>query len=193
MYYDLITLVVFFGIYHVWGFQYALISTCLFALIPFIRSFWQYLNHQPITLNSMQKWSYGSVLVLGGLSIFFQNPLFIQWKLSAFYGFLGLWIGYRSLKKKPSYIALLKIDLDPEDHCILDRGWCLFFIALSITNAFIVVLCKLDTWITFKVIIMPIALMAWAIMQILYLGHRRRIRHRIRSLETSALPPSSLH
>ena len=93
------------------------------------------------------------VLVFGGLTVFFKNPMFIKLKptilycLFAFLLFFGLIIKKNFLK---IYLSIM-LKLDDIGWNILTKRWGFFFVAMALLNEIIWRNFSTNFWVSFKV------------------------------------------
>jgi intracellular septation protein len=122
-------------------FMAATIGAMLFSLARFGR------------VSPMQWFSAIMVLILGGLTLIFQKPWFIQMKPTIYYlmvsGLLwfGLWTGKPTLK-----LALGNAypGLDARGWTLLSRNWALFFVAMAFANELVWRNSSFDFWVGYK-------------------------------------------
>ncbi|WBO21434.1 inner membrane-spanning protein YciB [Sphingomonas abietis] len=119
-------------------------ATLVAMLFSFVR-----LGH----VSPMQWFSAAMVLVLGGLTLAFQKPWFIQVKPTLYYlmvsGILwfGLWTGKPTLKLA---LGSAYPGLDARGWMLLSRNWAIFFIAMAVANEFVWRHFSFDFWIGYK-------------------------------------------
>jgi intracellular septation protein len=122
-------------------FMAATAAAMLFSLLRFGR------------ISPMQWFSSAMVLVLGGLTLVFQKPWFIQVKPTLYYlmvsGILwfGLWIGKPTLKLA---LGSAYPGLDERGWVLLSRNWAIFFIAMAAANELVWRNFSFDFWIGYK-------------------------------------------
>ncbi len=122
-------------------FMAATIAAMIFSLVRFGR------------VSPMQWFSSAMVIVLGGATLIFQKPWFIQVKPTLYYlvvsGILwfGLWTGKPTLKLAlgSSYPGL-----DARGWVLLSRNWALFFLAMAAANEFVWRSFSFDFWVSYK-------------------------------------------
>ena len=101
----------------------------------------------------------GIVLVFGGLSIYFDNPVFIYMKPTIVNLLFATILYGGILIKKPllKYLLGAALKLEDEGWKILTHRWIGFFVALAILNEIIWRTLPEDIWVSFKVFgILPI-------------------------------------
>ena len=94
------------------------------------------------------------IIGFGGLTIYFNDPSFIQHKPTIIYTafaailFAGLLRGKAMLK----YLLQAAFEgLDDTGWLKLSRNWALFFLAMAAANEIMVAMLSFDTWLTIKV------------------------------------------
>ncbi|MCU4674797.1 septation protein A [Catenovulum sp. 2E275] len=93
------------------------------------------------------------VLVMGGLTIYFQNDEFIKWKVTVVNGIfaLGLFISQAVFKISPIEKMLGKeIELPAKVWAKVSYAWSAFFAVLAILNLYIAYNFSQDFWVNFK-------------------------------------------
>ena len=94
------------------------------------------------------------IIVLGGMTIIFHKPIFIQWKPSIVYLlFTILLIGCRHVGSKKSLLIHLlgkKVQLPEKVWWHLNYAWAIFFFLLGFLNIYVVYNYSLDSWVYFK-------------------------------------------
>ena len=95
----------------------------------------------------------GTIVVLGGATLFFKNELFIKWKPTALYWVLALALVISQfIGNKPLMQRLLEqnVVLPTKIWHQLNLSWALFFAAMGIANLYVVYHFNTDTWVNFK-------------------------------------------
>lgn len=112
-------------------------------------------------------------LLLGGLTLFFRDPVFLKWKFSIVEWSLGAWILASQFMGKRSFIrlALKESTKLPEPvWSRLDFMWGGFFLFLGSINVYVIYNFSTDDWVKFKVWGSTGLLLAFAIVQAVYLS-----------------------
>jgi len=126
----------------------------LYVLIFLILKF----TNQEIT-NSF-KLTFGLVLVFGGMTIFFQNQQFIQWKPTIFCWACASFLMLYRIKGKDAYALknLLgdKVNLPNSGWNFLTYYSSIFLFVEGALNIWVAYHFSLDHWVTFKVVGLPI-------------------------------------
>jgi len=94
------------------------------------------------------------ILGFGALTIYFNDPAFIQHKPTVIYTAFALIIFGGLLRGKAMLKYLLQAafeGLDDEGWLKLSRNWGLFFLAMAAANEIMVATLTFDTWLTIKV------------------------------------------
>ena len=147
-------LVVFFATYKLAGaglhatlvatgaFMAAILISAIAALIAFRR------------LTPMLWLSTVLILSFGAVTLYFQDPRFIQMKPTIYYVLLAGFLFAGLLRRKPLLRWLFGPvfpGLTEEGWLKLSRNWALFFVALAIANEVLRAVVDFDTWLTLKV------------------------------------------
>jgi intracellular septation protein len=108
-------------------------------------------------LNKMLVASAVLVIVLGGISLALDNPLFFKWKPTGLYwlfamAFLGSqFIGERPLAQRMmTSVSQDGLDLPDRVWRQLNLAWVLFFIVAGIANIYVAYNYEEATWVNFK-------------------------------------------
>ena len=112
-------------------------------------------------------------LFLGGLTLFFRDPVFLKWKFSIVEWFLGLWILASQLLGKKSFIRLAmeeSLKLQEAVWSRLNLMWGGFFLFLGTLNVYVIYNFSTDQWVKFKFWGSTGLLLAFAVAQALYLA-----------------------
>ncbi len=110
-------------------------------------------------LDKMYFWSTVLLLITGGLTLYFKNPMFIKWKPTVFYWVVALaflssqFIGNQPLVQK--VIGLVDGmnlgQISPGKWKQLNSAWVLFFVLAGFLNIYVAFNYDFETWATFKV------------------------------------------
>lgn len=115
------------------------------------------------------------IVVLGGLTIYFNDDRFIKFKPTAVYWLIAATLaGSRLLFKKNAIRSIAKGEINLPDHVWnkIDSSWAIFFVCLGILNLFVAfVLFKdnLGAWVNFKLACIGITVV-FAIVQAMYIS-----------------------
>lgn len=113
------------------------------------------------------------ILLLGGATLFFHNPMFIKWKPTAIYWVLALFfIGSEFVGKEPIIKRLLgkKISLPRLVWYRLNRAWTIFFALIGAVNIFVVYNFSTDAWVNFKLFGVLGLMLVFVVLQSIYLA-----------------------
>ncbi|MAR92397.1 MAG: septation protein A [Pseudomonadales bacterium] len=132
------------------------------------------------TVEKMHLGTFAVVLVMGSLTIFLDDPIFIIWKPSIVNWsiaavFLISLLIRRNLVRKAVEGFLkqtphLKLQMPEKNWGPLCLVWVLFFIALGVINLFVYFTYGEDFWVTFKLVGFSIINMVFFVGQFLYLS-----------------------
>ncbi len=111
------------------------------------------------TLDRMYFWSTVFLLVAGGLTLYFRNPLFLYWKPTAFYWVVAIaflasqFIGDTPLVRR--FFGLvdgLRLEnITAAQWNRLNLIWVVFFVAVGFLNIYVAYNFEQATWVKFKV------------------------------------------
>ena len=109
----------------------------------------------------------GIILIFGGLTIYFDNVIFIKMKPTIIYLLFGGILGF-GLIKGQSYLRLVMQEMLPlqdEGWMLLTRRFALFFFGLALLNEAIWRSFSTEIWVYFKTFGLTAALFAFLLMQ----------------------------
>lgn len=146
--YDFFPMLLFFIAYQRYGIYWATAAAIGTTLCQFAYTLFQKKRVEPL-----QGLLLGLLLILGGATLLFQNPRFIQWKPTVVYWVLaGLFVGSIYFRPKPLIYTLLHKQLTLPDNAWrrLNALWSHFFFWMGVLNLTIAYTCQMSTWVTFK-------------------------------------------
>jgi intracellular septation protein len=115
------------------------------------------------TLSKMQILSLVLVVIMGGLTVYLNDEMFIKMKPTLLFGFFGVVLGVGLLRGR-SYLRDVMdaaLPLKPEGWMILTRRLALFFISLAVANELIWRFGSTEAWVFFKTFGDTLALLAF--------------------------------
>ena len=151
---DIGPLAIFFIFYTRSGLQEAIFPLMVATVIAVIIS---YVLERKIPI--MATMGAGIVLIFGGLTIYFNDEIFIKMKPTIINAVFAIILYGGVLLKKPLLKFLLgaALKLEEEGWRILTQRWIAFFIALAVLNEIVWRTQTTDFWVNFKVFgILPI-------------------------------------
>ena len=93
------------------------------------------------------------VILFGGLTLWFSEPIFLKWKVSLINWLFGLiLLVSQFIGDKPLLKRMLANNITMPDiiWSRLNMAWSLFFFSLGFANLYIAFSFSLDTWVNFK-------------------------------------------
>ncbi len=165
---ELCILVIFFLAYYFEGMYVAIGVAMVLYTAQLLVMF--YLR-KPIT--KLELLTYFSVVVLGGMSLVFQNELFFKWKPSVIYVlFAAAIVITRTWTKSSAMQKLLghAVQLPARIWSQLDYLWCGFFLSVAGLNLLVAYTFSTDTWVYFKLFGMMSLLLLFLVLQGLWLA-----------------------
>lgn len=111
------------------------------------------------TLDKMYFWSTVFLLVAGGLTLYFRNPLFLYWKPTAFYWVVAVaFLASQVIGDKPlvqRFFGLVEglnlSKITARQWSQLNLVWVAFFVAVGLLNIYVAYNFEQATWVKFKV------------------------------------------
>lgn len=134
--FDLIPIVLFFVAYKLAGIYVATGVAITAAALQFAWVWWRERRVDPLLVATL-----GLIALFGGLTIALHDPIFVMWKPTLVYWLFGAtflgsqWIGERTLAERMMGQAL---EVPTPIWRRLNLAWALFFVALGLTNLFVV-------------------------------------------------------
>ena len=151
---DIGPLAIFFIFYTRSGLQEAILPLMIATVIAVIIS---YVLERKIPI--MATMGAGIVLIFGGLTIYFNDEIFIKMKPTIINAIFAMILYGGVLFKKPllKYLLGAALKLEEKGWKILTQRWIAFFITLAILNEIVWRTQTTDFWVNFKVFgILPI-------------------------------------
>ena len=147
--YDYFPIVCFFIAYKIGGIYWAtgivIAATAVQVLIFWIR------HHR---VEKMQLIVLVLIVVLGGMTILFHNPKFIEWKPSVIYWiFAILLIGSLYFREKRPLLERMlgsKLELPMKAWRVLTKTWGLYFFLMGFINLYVAYEYTMTQWVYFK-------------------------------------------
>lgn len=162
LFFDFLPIVLFFiaykyggGIYHWNGQEYDIagiyVATAVMIIASLLQTAYSWFRHRKVEKSHLI--TLALVLVLGGATLWLQNPDFIKWKptavnwLFAFAFFFAQAFTDRSLLQR---MMAEHIELPTVIWSRLNTAWILFFIGSGIANLYVAFNFDEATWVNFK-------------------------------------------
>jgi len=125
------------------------------TVVAIVASFLQVIIHWIIhrKIDKMHVITLGMIGVLGGATLFFHNPVFIQWKPTGIYWITALvFLGSQFIGKKTIVQKMMEanITLPSIIWSKLNFAWVIFFLLMGLLNIYIAYNYDMDTWVNFK-------------------------------------------
>ncbi|HAT1972098.1 TPA: septation protein A [Legionella pneumophila] len=146
--FDFFPIVLFFIVYKFFGI-YTATAVAMIASLSQVALYRLKFQHY----EKMHLFSLAIIMLLGGATLFFQNPWFIKWKptgiywLSALVFFSSSYIGSKPLIQK---MMETNINLTTKIWYRLNLAWTLFFIVMGALNLYVAYHYDTDVWVNFK-------------------------------------------
>ncbi|HGP3637344.1 TPA: septation protein A [Legionella pneumophila] len=146
--FDFFPIVLFFIVYKFFGI-YTATAVAMIASLSQVALYRLKFQHY----EKMHLFSLAIIMILGGATLFFQNPWFIKWKptgiywLSTLVFFSSSYIGSKPLIQK---MMETNINLTTKIWYRLNLAWTLFFIVMGALNLYVAYHYDTDVWVNFK-------------------------------------------
>lgn len=155
-------------------------AACFFQVV-FFR-----LKHQ--RYEKMHVFSFVIVFLLGGATLFFQNPWFIKWKPTGIYWTTAIVFIVSPLFKKPLIQRMMEnnVDLPKKIWYRLNYAWALFFILMGTANLYVAYNYSTDTWVNFKLFGGAGCILLFVFVQALYLTRHIIVKEEDKPIKDSS-------
>jgi intracellular septation protein len=171
--FEFLPLVLFFGAFVYKGIYTALvvlmIAMPIGLLVKYLRTG---------ALDKMYFWSTVLLLIAGGFTLYFRNPLFLYWKPTVFYWIVAIaFLASQFFSERPLVqrffglvdgLSLEKIT--PTNWSRLNVVWILFFLGLGALNIYVAYNFEQATWVKFKVFGMMVLMFVFLLAQTLWIA-----------------------
>jgi len=165
---DLFPILLFFIAYKFYGIYTATAVAIAASFIQTAYYWWR--NGKPEKVHLI---TFAMLAVFGGLTLFLQDPVFIQWKPTIINWLFGLvFIGSLYIGKKPIIKRMMENAMQlPENIWFkLSFAWGFFFIFLGCLNLYVAFNYDEATWVNFKLFGLTGLLFVFVIAQSLFLS-----------------------
>lgn len=166
--FDLFPLLLFFGAYK---FADLYIATAVAMAASVLQIVWLVARRKKI--EPMHWINLTIIVVFGGATLFLHNELFIKWKPTVLYWlFAAVLLAGQWIFKKNVMRAMLGSQIQMPDPiwARLNTAWAAFFAVVGALNLYVAYNWPTESWVTFKVFGIFGLLIAFVILQSLYLG-----------------------
>lgn len=123
-------------------------------------------------VEKMQWITLGLILIMGGATLYLQDESFIKWKLTIIEWLFGAaFLGSQFIGNKTFVERMMgaSMELPSPVWNRLNLVWSLFFFSVGGLNLFVMYTYNTDDWVLFKTFIVPGLMVAFIILQMLYL------------------------
>ncbi|GGX01175.1 putative intracellular septation protein A [Pigmentiphaga litoralis] len=170
--FDLFPLLLFFGAYK---FADLYVATGVAMAASVVQILWLVARRKKI--EPMHWINLTIIVVFGGATLFLHNELFIKWKPTVLYWlFAVVLLGGQWIAKKNLMRSMLGAQIQLPDAIWnrLNTAWALFFAVVGCVNLYVAYNWPTETWVTFKVFGIFGLLLAFVIIQSIYLGRHMK-------------------
>jgi intracellular septation protein len=167
---DLFPVIAFFIVYKVWGSYWGTFALIVASAIQLIL-----MQIKQGFVKPMYWVSFLLILIFGGLTIFFRDPMFLKWKVSIINWLMGAaFLVSHFFKRTVLEIFVKQTDSTPLPVDVLRRInslWGYFFLFLGTLNLYIAYHYSTNTWVNFKVFGIFGLTIIFVVLQTFYLLH----------------------
>lgn len=160
---ELLPILIFFAVYQWQGFIPATAAIMIASTTLVI-----YHYYTTKTWNKVLLISTALLMVFGGMTIVFKNPLFIQYKFSVFYGFLAIFLLLSQLFFNKNWVTWMirqALPITEATGAVLLWGTVFFFGLLASINIALIWLISFNQWVWVKTWGSLFALLLFALWQ----------------------------
>ena len=146
--FDFFPIVAFFTAYKFYGI-YVATGVIIVASVLQVGVHWL----RTRSVNKMHVISAVLIIIFGGITLYLQNRLYIQWKPTILYWlFSAVAIGSEFFGDKPVIRRMMNhaIEMDTGSWRTLNRLWAGFFFVMGFVNLYVVYNYDENTWVNFK-------------------------------------------
>ncbi|WP_207063972.1 septation protein A [Motiliproteus sp. SC1-56] len=172
--FDFLPIAIFFGVYKYTG--DIIIATAVLIPATLVQMIFTWVRTHKI--EKMQLVTLVLVIVLGGLTVLFQDKTFIQWKPTIVNWLFALaFLGSHYIGAKPIVQRMMEssIELPEPVWGRLSWAWIGFFVTMGALNLFVAFTMSEETWVNFKLFGMLGLTLVFIIAQGVYLS--RHLSH----------------
>lgn len=146
---DILPLIAFFALYRLQGIYVATLGAIILSIVAAIYKYRTHGKLEPLPLLGM-----GLMIVLGGLTVYLQDPRFLLWKPTLAYLATAIFFA-ASCRSGATPVAqqILQatIRLTPRLWRQATWAYVAFFVTMACLNLVVAYTVSLDTWVKFKV------------------------------------------
>ncbi len=146
--FDFFPIVAFFAAYKFYG-MYVATGVIIVASVLQVSVHWL----RTRSVNKTHVISAALIIVFGGITLYLQNSLYIQWKPTVLYWlFAAVALGSEFFGDKTIIQRMMNhaVDMDAGSWRFLNRMWVGFFLVMGFVNLYVVYNYDENTWVNFK-------------------------------------------
>lgn len=165
--FDFFPILLFFSGYKIWGI-YAATGIAMGASL--LQVAFHRIRKQ--RFENMHLFNLAIILILGGATLLFHNPLFIKWKPTGIYWLTSLvFLLSPVVAKQPLIQKMMEsnIKLPKTIWYRLNYAWAVFFLIMGCANLYVAYYFSTDTWVNFKLFGCASFILIFVFLQALYL------------------------
>lgn len=151
-------------------------ATAVLIIVTLGQTAWLWVRHRRV--EKLPLFTAALVLLLGGATLFFQDPLFVKWKPTVVnwlfaLAFIGsYWIGKQTLLER---MLGGQLQLPPLVWVKLTFAWALFFLVMGVANLYVAFRFDENTWVNFKLFGMLGMTVLFVLAQALYMSRHLKL------------------
>ena len=128
-----------------------MLATLAAIIATMLQVAWVKLKHGKV--DKLLWLSLGLIVVMGGMTLYFQDATFIKWKPSILYWVFAVTLLISNTIFNKNFIQIMMKDVLAAPKSVMDKlnlAWAIFFIILGCLNWYVAFHYSLDTWASFK-------------------------------------------
>ncbi|MGR8934434.1 MAG: septation protein A [Gammaproteobacteria bacterium] len=166
--FDFFPIILFFAAFKIYG---IFVATAVAIAATLVQVTYSWIKHRKV--DTMQWITLFLIVVMGGLTLYFQDEQFIKWKPTVINWLFGTaFLGSQFIGRKPFVERMMSanMQLPAPVWKRLNLSWALFFFSLGLANLFVIYHFDTETWVNFKLFGMLGLTLAFVILQAVFLS-----------------------
>lgn len=154
-----------------WTQEPILLATTAAIVATFVQVGWVKYRHGKV--DAMLWVSFAIITVFGGATLYFHNPIFMQWKPTILYWLFALALAGTPIVTGRNLIrSMMEAQIPLPNHVWkrLNFAWAFFFFGLGFANIAAIQLLSCDNWVNFKLFGITGLIFAFIVVQSLWLA-----------------------
>ncbi|MGR9074449.1 MAG: septation protein A [Gammaproteobacteria bacterium] len=166
--FDFFPIILFFAAFKLYGIY---VATAVAIAATFLQVGYTWFRYRKV--ENMHWLTLGLIVVMGGLTLYFQDEQFIKWKPTVInWLFAAAFLGSQFIGKRPFVERMMSsnIELPSSVWKRLNLSWASFFLVLGTVNLYVIYHFDTETWVNFKLFGMLGLTLIFVFLQALFLS-----------------------